>query len=59
MQNKHVIACTCDVHDSTCTCTWFCLDVAICVCLTIVNIRGAKHGGLGGSQPPLNFGWGG
>ena len=21
--------------------------------------RGAKQGGLGGSQPPLNFGWGG
>ena len=21
--------------------------------------RGAKQGGVGGSQPPLNFGWGG
>ena len=23
------------------------------------NTRGAKQGGVGGSQPPLNFGWGG
>ena len=26
---------------------------------TIVLSRGAKQGGVGGSQPPLNFGWGG
>ena len=30
-------------------------------CLHSVMFRGAKQGGggLGGSQPPLNFGWGG
>ena len=24
----------------------------------ILHNRGAKQGGVGGSQPPLNFGWG-
>ena len=26
--------------------------------IAIVHSRGAKQGGLGGSQPPLNFRWG-
>ena len=33
---------------------------AVSSVITRTVIRGAKQGGgLGGSQPPLNFGWGG
>ena len=26
--------------------------------MTMIEPSGAKQGGVGGSQPPLNFGWG-
>ena len=29
------------------------------VAAPVITPRGAKQGGVGGSQPPLDFGWGG
>ena len=32
--------------------------IIIIIIILTITIRGAKQWGLGGSQPPLNFGWG-
>ena len=37
----------------------YCLiNIALCLCGTYACTQGRQTGGVGGSQPPLNFGWG-